>query len=306
MNMPIDPKKETVCKHGQLYRCSKCQFGMIQPRPEPEEIPEFYDLPKYYTHGQSHLAEEVKPTLSDRVRVHLAWRMDRGESLSAERITQILGDRFSEICDIGCGDGALAAKLSDLGHKVHGVEVDMRAAEEARKRGVELHSGTDESLPEAVTSRQFDAVILSHVLEHVLRPVEAIRAIHDILRPGGVLICVVPNNASAGLRWAGAAWEPLDVPRHLNFFVPENLRTIAEMAGLQFRRYLFSEYCRQFRNEWIGTEARIFDAISRHDGRPNPNLRRNSRLRGWGLLARTAFASKSSRYDSVGIIAQKP
>lgn len=306
MNMPIDPKKETVCKHGRLYRCSKCEFGQIQPRPEPGEIPDFYNLPKYYTHGESHFSKGAEPTLFDRARVHLAWRLDRGEILSAEWITRVLGGRPSEICDVGCGNGALAASLSDLGHQAHGVEFDPRAAEEARKRGVQIHAGTVENLPEAVASRQFDAVILSHVLEHVLRPVEAVRTLHGLLRPGGVLICVVPNNASAGLKWAGAAWEPLDVPRHLNFFVPENLRTIAETAGLKFRRFFFSQYCRQFGNPWIGTEARIYDAICRNGGDRPAGLRRNSGLRAWGLLARTAFASKSLKYDSVGIVAQRP
>lgn len=305
LSMPIDPKKESPCAHGRAFRCRGCSFGMIQPRPEEAEIGDFYALEHYYTHGRSHFADGGAPSLPDRVRAHLAWRLDRGEWLTAEMAHGLLGGRPSEVCDMGCGNGHFAARMSDLGHRVAGVEVDTRAAVEARQKGVDLHDGSVEHLPGAVASRRFDLVVMSHVLEHVLDPVKAVEAMAGLLRPGGIFACVVPNNASAGLARSGLSWEPLDIPRHLNFFVPENLRAVGDRAGLKTRRLFFSGYCRQFENGWINTERRIWDALARHGG-PPAGSSRNSPLRAWGLLARTAFAAKGTKYDSVGIIAEKP
>jgi 2-polyprenyl-3-methyl-5-hydroxy-6-metoxy-1,4-benzoquinol methylase len=304
MSMPIDPKKETPCDFGQLFRCSDCSFGMVLPRPTPGEIGTFYDLQDYYTQGRSHFAEGGGQTLADRIRLHLSWRMDLGEELSPEMVDRLLRHQPSDVCDIGCGAGGLALGLSRLGHRVAGVEVDKKALRMAEERGVEVHEGSAEHLPATVSSRQFDLVIMSHVLEHVLEPVLAVQTAKGLLRRGGQFICVVPNNASAGLVHARQAWEPLDVPRHLNFFVPANLRTVCEKAGLQPRRLFFGGYCRQFTNEWINTERRIYDAIVRQSAGPLPHLRQNSRFRAWRLLARSAFAKKATKYDQVGVIAE--
>lgn len=303
--MPIDPKKETPCEHGHLFRCASCSFGMVLPRPGSSEIAAFYDLENYYTHGRSHLTASGDRTLADRVRFHLAWRMDFGEVLCPEMVHRLLMRQPSDVCDIGCGSGWLAGQLARLGHRIMGVEVDRNAIQLAKASGVEIHEGSIEDLPEAVANRQFDLVIMSHVLEHVLEPVRAVETVKGLLRSGGRFVCVVPNNACAGLSHSGLAWEPLDVPRHLNFFVPENLRAICERVRLKPLRLFFGGYFRQFSNEWIDTERRIYDAIVRHSPTPPPHLRPNSRARAWWLLARTIFASKRSKYDQVGMIAER-
>jgi predicted SAM-dependent methyltransferase len=145
------------------------------------------------------------------------------------------------------------------------------------------------------------------VLEHCIDPLRAVRNVHALLRPGGVLFCEVPNNACAGFAHAGLAWEMLDIPRHVNFFVAENLRAIAAGAGFEVKSLYYSGYTRQFKNDWINTESRIYDALLRvSDGSAVPQrLRRNSRARAWVLLARTAFARPETKYDSVGIVAAK-
>ncbi len=306
MTMPIDPKKETPCKHGKLFRCRNCSFGMTLPRPPQDEIGTFYRLDNYYTHGKSHFAAPGVRTLIDRLRLRLAWMLDFGEQMDAKMIDQLLPQKSAEICDIGCGSGSLARDLNALGHRVVGVEVDQDAIRQATARGVKVREGTIERLPDAVASRQFDLVIMFNVLEHILDPILAVRAVAKLLKPGGQFICIVPNNASVGLADSGLAWEPLDVPRHLNFFVPANLQTICEHAGLTRQRLFFRCYCRQFTNEWINTERRIYDAIVRTKSSATKNLRQNSRLRAWRLLARTALARAEAKYDQVGIIAQRP
>jgi SAM-dependent methyltransferase len=233
MSVPIDIRKESPCDYGQLYRCADCSFGMTLPRPTPAEIATFYDLTSYYTHGECHMAERGARTLFDRLRLYLAWKLDFGETLTAGMVHQILGGRPADVCDIGCGAGDFPLELKAIGHRIEGIEIDSVAVDLGRKRGGSPSTpGSVETLPRAVVGRQFDLVIMRHVLEHLLDPIEAVRTTKSLVRPGGLFICVVPNNAAQGLASAGETWEPLDVPRHLNFFIPENLRTICQRAGL--------------------------------------------------------------------------
>ena len=157
-----------------------------------------------------------------------------------------------------------------------------------------------------MSRRQFDVVVMAHVLEHVPDPVRAVGAVGRLLRPGGRFVCGVPNNGSVGRAWFGPAWEPLDVPRHLNFFAAASLAAVCRAAGLEVERTFFEGYTRQMTNGWIATERRIYDAVARHDPGAVAGYARNSRRRGWLLLARTALAGREAKYDSVGVVARKP
>jgi 2-polyprenyl-3-methyl-5-hydroxy-6-metoxy-1,4-benzoquinol methylase len=304
--MPIDPKKEQTHKFGNAYRCRDCLYGAIQPRPSSDDIADFYDLENYYTHGRFHFADGGARSLGDRLRMQLAWRMDFGQAMTPGVAHELLGGRASFVCDVGCGTGSFAAQMKAYGHTVVGVEPDRRAAEKARQQGVKWFQGTAESLPEEVVSTRFDLLIISHVLEHCIDPDRAFHNVSCLVRPGGLLICEVPNNASMGLRFSGLAWEPLDIPRHLNFFVPKNLLTLSERHGLRAQSFYYSHYHRQFSNEWINTERRIWDAVQRVGGGAYPRPIKNSKTRAWILLLRTALASSAGKYDTVGLIAEKP
>lgn len=302
MTIGMDPKTELVCHH-ELYKCSNCSFGMVFPRPHPDVISSFYKLPKYYTHGESHLADSGPVSLTDKIRFHLAWRLDFSETFSA-KVDQILKNRPSEICDLGCGDGTLGVSLNHLGHRVIGVEFDKDAVQLARKNGLEVYEGSVDQIPEIVASKQFDAVILSQVLEHLLDPVATVKTVYSLLRKGGVFICRVPNMECLNAYYRGITWEHLDPPRHLNFFTPSNLKNICQKAGFSIHRIFFDNYCRQFHNSFINTESKIYDAYVRNGIIPAKS-QRNSKLNAWKLLARSAFRNPSRKYDVVGIVAKK-
>jgi SAM-dependent methyltransferase len=231
--------------------------------------------------------------------------MDFGQHPTAQWAHSLLKENPSDICDIGCGRGEFVAQMVALGHHAVGVEFDLWAAEEARQMGVDLHQGSAEQLPEAVASRRFNLVTMSHVLEHCLDPVRAFENASNLLGNGGLLACIVPNNAALGLSYAGPAWEPLDVPRHMNLFVPHNLSMLCERFGLRVKSVFYYGYCRQFSNEWINTERRIWDAIKRSGAEAYPAPIKNSKWRAWKLLMRTSWARKRVKYDSVGVVAER-
>ncbi len=100
--------------------------------------------------------------------------------------------RQKEILDVGCGTGAI---LKELGNPEKNVGIDLapEAISFCRQRGLNnVRQGDICALPFADAS--FDAVICSSVLYHqwVADLAGAVREMHRVLRPGGVLLVNVP------------------------------------------------------------------------------------------------------------------
>jgi 2-polyprenyl-3-methyl-5-hydroxy-6-metoxy-1,4-benzoquinol methylase len=70
-----------------------------------------------------------------------------------------------------------------------------------------------------------------HVLEHVPSPMATLKAVREVLRPGGRLTVVCPMSDSLTARWFRGAWYGTDVPRHLTHFTQKTLRRHLEAAG---------------------------------------------------------------------------
>jgi SAM-dependent methyltransferase len=76
-------------------------------------------------------------------------------------------------------------------------------------------------------------VVMRHSLEHVPDPCSDLRRVHQLLRPGGVLLVSVPNFGSWERQRFGSAWFHLDLPRHRTHFVPRSLRRAMSGAGFE-------------------------------------------------------------------------
>ncbi len=138
--------------------------------------------------------------------------------------------RPSRVLDVGCGEGRLLARLQALGWTGIGHDVDPQAVAVARQRGLAVTEG--DLLAQAYPDASFDAVVLSHVIEHVHDPGLHLRECHRVLRPGGRLVLLTPNGASWGHRHFGRDWRGLEPPRHLHIFNPETIRTVFTREGL--------------------------------------------------------------------------
>jgi SAM-dependent methyltransferase len=196
------------------------------------------------------------------------------------------------------------SELAPCGAYRVGVENDDAARAVASVNCDEIHAGTAEHLPAALDGRQFDVVIMKHVLEHCLDPRQAVENVRRLVKPGGAFICETPNNHAAGLRQRAVAWSWLDVPRHLNFFTAQSLTSLCEQAGFRVDQTQFRGYVRQFQPPWVENEQHIWDTF-RATGTPTGQLpRRNGSWPSWKLFLRTMFAAPARKYDSVSVIAR--
>jgi SAM-dependent methyltransferase len=123
------------------------------------------------------------------------------------RLGDVIKDRVGdggELVDLGCGSGELARHLAAAGYRVTGCDIaaemlhHAQAADQAHAvRWIQLDPGW-RTLPFARGG--LDAMIASSVLEYVPDPSAVLRECARVLKPGGTLICTVPDMAHP-LRW---------------------------------------------------------------------------------------------------------
>ena len=246
-----------------LKQCpsSECGLVWLDPMPTREEISKAYK--NYYTHHGAG-AGAPKKSKSTFKQFMQSFRLTQANGYYALKYrvknqTSLLGKLVglliylqpavkakydfkamylqtrpgARLLEIGCGSGDQLAFLQGLGWQVEGLDVDLVAAGVASARGLKVHVGSLEE--QCFPARQFDAIVSSHVIEHVHDPVGLLRECSRILSPGGRLVIITPNTTSWLHKWFGSNWLALDSPRHLHLFNSISLRRAAEHSGFSVR-----------------------------------------------------------------------
>lgn len=88
----------------------------------------------------------------------------------------------------------MAKILSATGHRVDGVTISAEEYAIAKDyvNNIYLYD-LEKGLPENIQHLQYDYVICSHVLEHIVSPEKLLKDIYRTLKPGGLLVVALPN-----------------------------------------------------------------------------------------------------------------
>jgi SAM-dependent methyltransferase len=253
-----------------VVRCARCGLAYTNPRPGPRAIARFYP-DDYKPHGQPPAAR------SRRVRPLLARVFGRP---CPERRGALPWPGAGRLLDFGCGTGRFLHTMAERGWAVLGLDASAAAVGAVRARyGLPALVGT---LPHPdLRPGSFDVITMWHALEHLHRPLEALRAAFRLLVPGGKLIVATPNLDSLPYRLFGPAWFGLDLPRHLTHFTPRTLTAMLHAAGFR------AGPVRQLRHsDWLRASARL----AARGGTGGPLARAlcwkpAARLAGWACYA---------------------
>lgn len=135
----------------------------------------------------------------------------------------------STVLDIGCGTGRVARLLANRAGHITGIDYDAKSIETAQQRcppNVRFEVGDARELPDD----SYDAVLLTHVLEHLDDPVAVLS---DVARHAPVLIVEVPAFNRDALNWArlrlGLDFSSDD--DHVREYTPELLAEQLDAAG---------------------------------------------------------------------------
>lgn len=115
-------------------------------------------------------------------------------------------DRGDCVIDFGCGGGYLLANLRCA--KRIGVEPNMSARQQLGELGIQ-HFRSSIEVIESLGLAVADAIISNHALEHVLNPLQELRELHNLLKPGGTILFFVPCES------VRRKYSKSDIDRHL-------------------------------------------------------------------------------------------
>lgn len=237
-----------------MSKCDNPDCGTLWLDPMPEEA----DLPKlyagYYTHQPAALSpppDDPLRTLLGRVRAAYLHAHYGYEPLSSSWVDKLLGlaaylypawkDCLQSsvfhlhakpggcLLEVGCGSGAALQSMQQKGWRVTGLDFDEGAVSNARSKGLDVRQG--QLSAQGFADESFDAVVMSHVIEHVPSPVELLVECRRILKKGGVLVALTPNACSSVHKHYGRNWRGLETPRHLQIFTRNSLANIAGRVG---------------------------------------------------------------------------
>ena len=202
-----------------LLKCADCGHAFLQGEFSPELLRNLYS--NFYPRSTFDLARH-KPY--QKTKGFRAW-LDGDKSSPFRWIP-----RNVRILDIGCGFGESLGYHQARGCDVYGVEADENIRRVAEQFGYKVHVGLFD--PDVYDADYFDYVTMSQVIEHVTDPVQTLRGIARILKPGGVAILSTPNADGWGAKVFGKRWINWHAPYHLQFFSLQSMRLAAEQAGL--------------------------------------------------------------------------
>lgn len=108
------------------------------------------------------------------------------------------------VLDVGCGAGRNAELLRRRypNCEVHGITRSVAEAEIAASRMTSCRvCDIEAEIPPDLKQMRFDALVFSHVLEHVREPECVLRRFAPLLNEGGAIVIAVPNVLSWAMRW---------------------------------------------------------------------------------------------------------
>jgi SAM-dependent methyltransferase len=129
------------------------------------------------------------------------------------------------------------------------VEADENIRRVADKFGYKVHVGLFD--PDVYEENFFDYVTMGQVIEHVTDPVETLRGVRRVLKPGGTAILSTPNRSGWGAGLFGARWAHWHAPYHLQLFSLASMGVAAGKAGLSLEKAMTVTSSDWVQYQWI-------------------------------------------------------
>lgn len=182
--------------------------------------------------------------------MHERYRADLDEAhIRVRRLLSLLRSD-TRLLELGYGSGAFLEAVRPYVGEVIGVEPDTASRDwiERQVRGVAVMERVTNVLHEA---KQFDLVVLFHVLEHVSDPVCFLQSLRQLLRPNARLVIEVPNidDVLVAVYQIPAYLRFYYQKAHLYYFSRDTLAIMLNQAGFDttiegIQRYDLSNHIR--------------------------------------------------------------
>jgi SAM-dependent methyltransferase len=217
-----DDAEPVLTKNGfTIVRCRRCTLAYVTPRPSGAALAALYGDERYYRNLNAS-PFGYPDYLGER------WLLERPRRPPARR-DRASHRRRGKLLDVGCATGVSSKLPASAGWTAIGVDISTFAA-----------SAVPSPRPRRATGRPADGRAAARALRRrrarrhdraPRRSGRALAAIHDTLRPGGLVTLNTPNDGGWLRRLMGRHWFHCKPPEHLYYFSPRTIRALLERHG---------------------------------------------------------------------------
>lgn len=221
-------------KQWNVYQCAECKLGVLNPRPDDEELVNLYQ----HEYFQSQYNEELQAN-SPEMKRSLAQEKHRLRFFHKYK-------KKGKVLDIGCGRGYFLLACRMKGYHVEGIDVsDDVAAYVSKELNIPVHIGEVSKIE--LPDKTCDVITMWHSLEHTADPNIYIQKAYCWLKDDGILVVDVPNYASHDAIKTWNNWVGWQIPYHFYHFTKSSLVTLLHKHGFAVVRnkHYLSEYVKQ-------------------------------------------------------------
>jgi SAM-dependent methyltransferase len=142
-------------------------------------------------------------------------------------------NKVETILDVGCGSGHLVSLLNSNNFKSCGITINSEEIKNAQSKNIYLCDVQDFESLKRIGIDHFDAILSFDCIEHLDRPLEALKNINKLLKKDGLFISYIPP-----VRW-------VECDYHVVVYSPRQYRWLLNLSGFDLieseGRYLFSK-----------------------------------------------------------------
>ena len=180
-NFQLLSEKDRYGLYMPVVICKECGLVQTNPRMSQKSYNKFYDseYAKLYV-GEGKPTEEFFTKQYN----HGAYIYDYIRRFSGK-----IENKF--IVEVGTGAGGILQYFKEKGNEVYGVDLGSDYIEFGKQKGLNLEVGTIDKLYSL--KKKLDVVIYSHIVEHLLNPVDELKKLRNILNEDSLLYIEVPG-----------------------------------------------------------------------------------------------------------------
>lgn len=209
-------------------------FYELAEKPSTQELKKYYE-DNYYQEAKGSYELSYTPDELTYFKV----RLEQHEAvINAHRVPSKTQGKKSFL-DVGCGEGYAMSYFAQQGYVVTGLDFSSAGMQSKNPECLDsLITGDVEKLLQAQieSGKCYDLIWLQNVLEHVSEPIELLRALRNLVSPGGMAVITVPNDCS-NIQKEALERGHIDrefwilPPDHLSYFDHEGLANIVCETG---------------------------------------------------------------------------